>query len=83
MTVHATSMHTEGRSVMPSLSDLTRDAVNLVNITHYSEVSEFFFLFETVEEVDGDGDGVCDSEWHGKCESNTVMLCKSNGEDPV
>ena len=44
-----------------TLSDLSRDAINLVNVVHKSEVSGFF-LFETVEEVDSDGDGVCDSE---------------------
>jgi len=43
-----------------SLSDLSRDAINLANVVLKSEVSGFF-LFETVEEVDSDGDGVCDS----------------------
>ena len=46
-----------------SLSDLSRDAINLVNVVHKSEVSGFFFfIFETVQEVDSDGDGVCDSK---------------------
>jgi len=47
--------------VVFSLSDLSHDAINFVNVAHKSEESDFF-LFETVEEVDSDGDGVCDSE---------------------
>jgi len=45
-----------------SLTGLSRDAINFLNVVHKSEVSDFFFLFETVEEVDSDGDGVCDSK---------------------
>jgi hypothetical protein len=70
--------------VMLSLSDLSCDAMNFLNVAHKSEVSwlaatasvgnlalthasgsskqDFFFLFETVEEVDSDADGACDSE---------------------
>jgi hypothetical protein len=67
-----------------AFTDLSRDAMNLLNVAHKSEVSliaatasvgdlalthasgsskqDFFFLFEMVEEVDSDGDGVCDLE---------------------
>jgi hypothetical protein len=47
--------------VVLSLSDLSYDAINFLNVAQKSEVSDFF-LFKMVEEVDSNGDGVCDSE---------------------
>jgi hypothetical protein len=48
---------------MLSQSDLSHDAINVVKVAHKSEVSSFFFfLFETVEEVVSDREGVCGAE---------------------
>jgi hypothetical protein len=45
----------------PSLSDLSWEAINLVNVSYKTEVSDVF-RFETFHEADSDGDDVFLSE---------------------
>jgi hypothetical protein len=50
-------------------------------LTHASGGSkqDFLFLFETVEEVDSDGDGICDSEAISSSSSSSPSSLRSAG----